>query len=47
MHLYFLLALMCAIGQKCDWTDKSYFEPLLKHIEGWYEKICNIKDEDY
>lgn len=27
-------ALMCAVGQKCDWTDKSYLEPLLKHIEG-------------
>lgn len=26
-------ALMCAAGQKCDWTDKSYLEPLLKHIE--------------
>ena len=27
-------ALMCAAGQKCDWTDKSYLEPLLKHIQG-------------
>ncbi len=26
-------ALMCAVGKKCDWTDKSYLEPLLKHIE--------------
>lgn len=26
-------ALMCAVGQKCDWTDKSYLEPLLKYIE--------------
>ena len=26
-------ALMCAVGQKCDWTDKSYLDPLLKHIE--------------
>ena len=26
-------ALMCAVGQKCDWTDKSYLEPLLKQIE--------------
>lgn len=25
-------ALMCAVGQKCDWTDKSYLEPLLKYI---------------
>lgn len=26
-------ALMCAVGKKCDWTDKSYLEPLLKYIE--------------
>ena len=26
-------ALMCAVGQKCDWTDKLYLEPLLKYIE--------------
>ncbi len=26
-------ALMCAVGQKCDWTDKSYLDPLLRHIE--------------
>ena len=26
-------ALMCSVGKKCDWTDKSYLEPLLKHIE--------------
>lgn len=26
-------ALICAVGQKCDWTDKSYLEPLLKYIE--------------
>lgn len=26
-------ALMCAMGQTCDWTDKSYLEPLLKYIE--------------
>lgn len=26
-------ALMCAVGQKCDWTDKSYLEPLLKYIQ--------------
>lgn len=24
-------ALMCAVGQKCDWTDKGYLEPIL-HI---------------
>lgn len=28
-------ALMCAAGQKCDWTDESYLKPLLKHIEEW------------
>lgn len=27
-------ALMCAVGKKCDWTDKSYLEPLLQYIEG-------------
>lgn len=26
-------ALMCSVGQKCDWTDKSYLEPMLKFIE--------------
>ena len=26
-------ALMCAVGKKCDWTDKAYLEPLLKWIE--------------
>lgn len=26
-------ALMCAVGQKCDWTDKKYLEPLLKYIK--------------
>lgn len=26
-------ALMCAVGQKCDWTDKKYLEPLLEFIE--------------
>ena len=26
-------ALMCSMGKKCDWTDKSYLEPLLKHIK--------------
>lgn len=26
-------ALMCAVGQKCDWTDKKYLEPLLQFIE--------------
>ncbi|MDL2249510.1 flavodoxin domain-containing protein [Lachnospiraceae bacterium OttesenSCG-928-J05] len=23
-------ALMCAVGQKCDWTDKEYLKPLLE-----------------
>lgn len=27
-------ALMCSVGQKCDWTDWSYLEPLLKYMEG-------------
>lgn len=27
-------ALMCAVGQKCDWTNKEYLEPLLRYIEG-------------
>lgn len=26
-------ALMCAVGQKCDWTDKIYLESVLKFIE--------------
>ena len=26
-------ALMCAAGQKCDWTDKAYLEALVKYIE--------------
>ena len=26
-------ALMGAVGQKCDWTNKSYLEPLLKYIQ--------------
>lgn len=25
-------ALICSAGQKCDWTDKKYLEPLLKFI---------------
>lgn len=25
-------ALMCAAGQKCDWTDRKYLEPLLKYL---------------
>ncbi len=26
-------ALMCAVGQKCDWTDKKYLEPLLAYLQ--------------
>ncbi|MFR0822310.1 MAG: flavodoxin domain-containing protein [Clostridia bacterium] len=26
-------ALMCAVGQKCDWTDKKYLQPLLEWLE--------------
>lgn len=26
-------ALMCAVGKKCDWTDKSYLEGLIKYIK--------------
>lgn len=26
------VALMSSVGQKCDWTDKSYLEPLLEFI---------------
>ena len=26
-------ALMCAVGQKCDWTDPAYLKPLLDFIE--------------
>lgn len=26
-------ALMCAVGQKCDWTDKAYLSPLSKFIK--------------
>lgn len=25
-------ALMCSIGQKCDWTDRKYIKPILEHI---------------
>ena len=25
-------ALMCAVGQKCDWTDRAYLDPLLDYI---------------
>ena len=25
-------ALMSAVGQKCDWTDRAYLEPLIEYI---------------
>ena len=25
-------ALLCAVGKKCDWTDKNYLETLIKYI---------------
>ncbi len=25
-------ALMCAVGQKCDWTDRAYLDPILNYI---------------
>lgn len=25
-------ALMCAVGQKCDWTDQRYLEPVLQYV---------------
>ena len=24
-------ALMCAVGQKCDWTDRAYLDPILDY----------------
>lgn len=29
-----MAALMSAIGQKCDWTDKKYLKPLLEYMAG-------------
>lgn len=26
-------ALMCAAGQKCDWTDRKYLEPVLEYLQ--------------
>lgn len=26
-------ALMCAVGQSCDWTDKKYLTPLLEYLD--------------
>ena len=25
-------ALMCAVGQSCDWTDREYLTPLLEYL---------------
>lgn len=27
-------ALLSAVGQKCDWTDRKYLEPILEYITG-------------
>lgn len=27
-------ALMSAVGQSCDWTDKAYLEPLIAYVNG-------------
>lgn len=27
-------ALMCALGNKCDWTDKKYLEPIINYLRG-------------
>ena len=27
-------ALMCAVGQKCNWTDKKYLEPITEFLLG-------------
>ena len=27
-----MTALMCAVGQKCDWTDKKYLEPVIQYM---------------
>lgn len=27
-------ALMCAVGQKCDWTDRKYIGPILEYLRG-------------
>lgn len=26
-------ALMCAVGQKCDWTDPKYLEPIIQFLQ--------------
>nr|WP_296263813.1 flavodoxin domain-containing protein [uncultured Merdimonas sp.] len=31
-------ALMCAVGEECDWTDPEYLEPLLKYLNGIQEE---------
>ena len=27
-----MTSLMCAVGQKCDWTDKKYLEPVIQYM---------------
>jgi len=27
-------ALMCAVGQQCDWTEKKYLKPIIEYIKG-------------
>ncbi|WP_242873591.1 hypothetical protein [Eubacterium barkeri] len=34
-------ALMCAVGQKCDWTDKAYLSTLSKFIKHEYPSKQN------
>ena len=31
-------ALMCAVGEECDWTDPEYLEPLLKYLNSIQEE---------
>lgn len=31
-------ALMCAAGQKCDWTDKKYLQPIRDYLLKPHEK---------
>ena len=31
-HEPWMAALMCAAGQKCDWTDREYLKPLLEFV---------------
>lgn len=31
-------ALMCAVGQQCDWTDRTYLKPVTEYIKGSIDK---------